>query len=236
MIRIAIVEDDKNYIDKLKDLLSRYESESNKKLMITVFKDGEDIAIEYKPIYDIILMDIEMCFMDGMTAAAKIRESDSEVILIFITNMPQYVMEGYKVDALDYVLKPINYFELSQRIDRAVKRMSRRTKKFITIQVGNGVQKIEISDIYFIEIQNHDAIYHTTEGTYTTREPLKSLEKSLKGECFFRCHRSYIVNLAHVDSVNGNETYIANHIIPLSRARRKEFIDSINNYFNEVGK
>jgi DNA-binding LytR/AlgR family response regulator len=236
MLRIAIVEDDKNYVDKLKSLLSRYESESNTKLHITVFDDGEDIAINYKPLFDIILMDIEMRFMDGMTAATKIRESDSEVIMIFITNMPQFVIQGYKVDALDYVLKPINYFELSQRIDRAVRRLSRRVKKYITIPVGNGIQKIDISSLYYIEIQNHDAIFHTTEGIYTTREPLKSLERTLESEYFYRCHRSFMVNLAHVESVQGNEAYIGDHVIPLSRAKRKEFIDSINKHFNEVGK
>ena len=143
MIRIAIVEDNKNYIDKLKSLLFKYESDSGQKLMITVFEDGEDIAIDYKPEFDIILMDIEMHFMDGMTAATKIREKDSEVILIFITNMPQYVMDGYKVDALDYVLKPMNYFEFSQRIDRAIRRINKHNRNYITISLSNGLQKIE---------------------------------------------------------------------------------------------
>ena len=75
------------------------------------------IAVDYRAVYDIILMDIEMRFMDGMTAAEKIREHDSEVVIIFITNMPQYAIKGYRVDALDYVLKPVSYFAFSQRIN-----------------------------------------------------------------------------------------------------------------------
>lgn len=236
MIRIAIVEDDNNYIDELKQLLNRYEKESNHKLLITIFKDGEDIAINYHPDFDIILMDIEMRFMDGMTAATKIREQDSEVVLIFITNMPQYVMEGYKVDALDYVLKPLTYFALSQRIDRALTRMKNRVYNFITISLPNGVQKIETNNIYFIEMQNHDAIFHTTKGIYTMRESLRTIERKLEKEPFFRCHKSFLVNLAYVESIKGSDIHINNQIIQVSRGRKKEFIDALNNYFNAVSK
>lgn len=236
MIRIAIVEDDKNYIVELKTMLLKYEHESNQKLIITVFEDGEDIVYDYKADYDIILMDIEMHFMDGMTAAAKIREKDNEVVLIFITNMPQYVMEGYKVDALDYVLKPLTYFALSQRIDRAISRMKNRTTSFITILLPNGVQKIDINKIYYIEVQNHDVIFHTVDGNYTARYALRLLEKKLENESFFRCHKSFIVNLAYVDSFQNNDIYIDKQVIQVSRGRKKEFVDALNNYFNEVSK
>jgi len=236
MIRIAIVEDDKNYINELKTMLIQYEHESNQKLLISVFEDGEDIAIDYKVEFDIILMDIEMHFMDGMTAATKIREKDREVVLIFITNMPQYVMEGYKVDALDYVLKPLSYFALSQRIDRAISRMKNRTSTYITISLPNGMQKIDANDIYFIEMQNHDAIFHTKNGEYTTKQSLRMIEKTLEEEGFFRCHKSFLVNLAYVDSIQGYDIFVNEQIIQVSRSRRKEFIDSLNNYLNEVSK
>ena len=236
MIRIAIVEDDKNYIIELKNLLSKYEQESNQKLIITVFEDGEDIVTDYKADYDIILMDIEMHFMDGMTAATKIREKDSEVVLIFITNMPQYVMEGYKVDALDYVLKPLSYFALSQRIVRAIGRMKNRSISYISVMISNGVQKIDISKIYYIEVQNHDVIFHTVNGIYTTKLSLRVLEKRLENESFFRCHKSFIVNLAYVDSIQNNDININNQIVQVSRGRKKEFVDALNNYFNEVSK
>ena len=141
MIRIAVVEDDKNYIEVLRDFLKQYETDSNQKIKVTVFSDGEDIVDGYNADYDIILMDIEMMFMDGMTAAGKIREMDNEVVIIFITNMPQYVMEGYKVDALDYVLKPLSYFALSQRIERALSRMRCRSKRYITISLKGGCRR-----------------------------------------------------------------------------------------------
>ena len=115
MIRVALVEDDAAYREQLTGYLRQYEREQGEKFHLSVFTDGDEIVEGYKAVYDIILMDIEMQFMDGITAAERIREYDSEVVIMFITNMPQYVMKGYLVDALDYVLKPISYYAFSQK-------------------------------------------------------------------------------------------------------------------------
>ena len=131
MIRIAIVEDDRVYAGTLQEYLCRYEKESGEIIQSTLFEDGEDIAVGYRAEYDIILMDIEMQFMDGMSAAETIRKVDEEVTIIFITNMAQYAIRGYSVNALDYVLKPVSYFAFSQRLDRAVSRL--RKKKSTTL-------------------------------------------------------------------------------------------------------
>lgn len=236
MIRIALVEDDRNYIEILKSFLKKYEKESNQKLKISIFTDGEDIVTEYKADYDIILMDIEMMFMDGMTAAEKIRALDSEVVIIFITNMPQYVMDGYKVDALDYVLKPLTYFALSQRIDRALSRLKHRTKQFIMITLKGGMQKLDVSRIKYIEVQNHDSIIYTRDGSFTTKETLSNLEKSIGSTRFFRCNKCYLVNLEYVDGIQNYDIIIGNDTIQVSRARKKEFMDALNDYINEVSK
>ena len=90
-------------------------------------------------------MDIEMEFMNGMDAATKIREVDREVIIIFITNMAQYAIQGYAVYALDYVLKPISYFAFSQKLQRAVGRMKKRKERYINIVSKNGVNKVAVS-------------------------------------------------------------------------------------------
>ena len=100
MLRIAIVEDEENYISVLKDYLERYKRESGEQIEVTVYHDGDEIAAFYKAQFDIILMDIEMKFIDGMTAAEEIRKSDASVAIIFITNAPQYAIRGYEVGAL----------------------------------------------------------------------------------------------------------------------------------------
>lgn len=110
MLRIAIVEDEDSYISVLKGFLERYKEESGEQMEITVYHDGDEIAAFYKAQFDIILMDIEMKFIDGMTAAEEIRQKDTTVSIIFITNAPQYAIRGYEVGALDYILKPVSYF------------------------------------------------------------------------------------------------------------------------------
>ena len=107
MIRIAVVEDEELYAEQLQNYISKYAEERKKQIKVTWFQDEEDIVSGYKGEYDIILLDIQMRFMDGMTAAEKIRELDSEVVLMFITNMIQYAVRGYEVDAMDYVVKPV---------------------------------------------------------------------------------------------------------------------------------
>ena len=101
MVRIAIVEDEDIYIKQLTEYMKRYQQESGEEINVTVYRDGDGIISKYKAQFDIILMDIQMKFMDGMTAAEEIRKTDSEVIIIFITNMTQYAIRGYEVDALD---------------------------------------------------------------------------------------------------------------------------------------
>lgn len=236
MIRIAIVEDDKNYANVLKKYILRYEEESGQRFRITWFQDGEDIVENYKADYDIILMDIEMQFMDGMTAAEEIRKSDSEVVIIFITNMPQYAMKGYAVEALDYILKPINYYAFSQRIDRAIKRMRHRQARYLNVSYKGGIRKINIADILYIEVRDHDLYFHTNEGEFSQRGTMKEMEDALKDGDFFRCNKGYLINLEYVNGVDGSDVIVGNEVVQVSRARKKDLLDALNNHMNEVSK
>ena len=236
MIHVALVEDDEEYRKELLTYLHRYEEESGQRFQITSFSDGEDIVFGYKAVYDLILMDIAMRFMDGMTAAEKIRALDQAVVIIFITNSPQYVMKGYSVDALDYVLKPVNYFAFSQRIDRALSRMSQRRRQFISVPVKGGIQKLALSELRYIEVLDHDIYYHTTHGEIASRGSLAEVEKQLDAVSFFRCSKSYMINLEYVDGVQNNDIVLGSERISISRNRKKELMDALNDYMNEVSK
>ena len=179
MIQIAIVEDEEIYVKQLTEYIQKYQSEKGKAIKITLFGDGEDITENYSGGFDLILMDIQMKFMDGMTAAEKIRQQDQKVIIMFITNMIQYAVRGYEVDAMDYVVKPVEYFSFSQKLDKAIGRMRFETKEFLTITIGEGIIKTDIADICFIEGQGHQAVFHTLRGDYSSRITLKELEKKL---------------------------------------------------------
>lgn len=149
VIRIAIVEDDEKYIVTLKKYLEQYKEETGQEIEITVYHDGDEIAAFYRAQFDIILMDIEMKFIDGMTAAEEIRKKDTKVSIIFITNAPQYAIRGYEVGALDYILKPVPYFTFSQKLSRAVAKMEKRSRKWITIPVKGGAMRMDLSDVYY---------------------------------------------------------------------------------------
>lgn len=236
MIRIAIVEDDPTYRQQLGEYLKRYEKECGEIFHISTFGDGAEIADDYKPVHDIILMDIEMSYMNGMAAAERIREVDMEVVIIFITNMPQFVMKGYTVDAMDYVLKPITYYAFSQRIDRALRRMKRRGKRFIAIGIQGGMMKLDISQITYIEVQDHDLVYHTTKGSFTTKGTLSEAEKTLQDKKFFRCNKGYLVNLEYVEAVRNYDVQVGETWLQVSRPKKKALLDALNDYINEVSK
>lgn len=236
MLRIAVVEDDKTYAAQLKEYLVRYGTEKNQKISVALFPDGEDIVTDYSAEFDIILMDVEMTFMDGMTTAERIREKDNEVVIIFITNMPQYAIQGYKVDALDYVLKPISYFAFSQRIDRALTRVKKKEATYITVAQKGGKKKLNVDKICYVEVRAHDLIYHSTKGDIVTKSSMKEAEDTLGGTKFFRCNRCYLVNLEYVEDFRGNDVTVASDVIQVSRARKKAFMDALNDYMNEVGR
>ena len=126
MVRIAVVEDEAVSRHLLADYLARYSEENGGSFEVTYFEDGGAIIGDYKPVYDIILMDIQMTHVDGMTAARAIREVDQEVVLVFITSAAQFAIHGYQVGALSYLMKPLPWFAFSQELSRCLEAVAKR--------------------------------------------------------------------------------------------------------------
>ena len=236
MIRIAIVEDEPEYARQLEQFLQRYAAENNQPIQTVCFSDGDEIALNYKPDYDIILLDVQMKFMDGMTAAEIIRQSDPEVVIIFITNMAQYAIRGYAVDALDYVLKPVSYFAFSQRLERAIGRMKRRARRYMTIAIRGGARKLDISSILYVESQGHNLVFVTEGEEHTTTGTIREVEEKLESFGFFRCNKGCLVNLEHVDGVRDGCAIVSGRALPISRGRKNEFLAALTDYVGEVVK
>lgn len=234
MIRIAVVEDEELYALQIVDFLKRYEEEKHEEVQITVYRDGDGILEGYRAQFDIIFMDIQMRFVDGMTAAEEIRKMDSEVIIIFITNMAQYAIRGYEVNALDYILKPVHYFAFSQKLQRAVYRMKKRHVRHITVPVKGGILRLESSDIYYVESQGHHLIYHTREGEVMSGGTMKSAEEALRGMNFSRGNKCYLINLEHVEGVKEKCALVkgAGNLL-LSRSGMKSFMLDLTSYWGE---
>lgn len=235
MIRIAIVEDDRKCAEGLQAYLYRFRKEKKyEKFELTIFDDGEDILAGYKNGFDIILMDIEMQFMDGLTAAEKIRQMDEKVIIIFVTNSAQYAVSGYSVNALDYVLKPVSYFAFSQRMEKAVKRLKKDENKFITIVFKGGIRKLAFTDICWIESRGHRLTFHTRDGEYeTTCCSLREIEEKLEDTSFFRCNQGYLLNLAFIEGIEDGYALIGKQKLMISRSRKREFMLALTTHLGE---
>ncbi|WP_044477880.1 LytR/AlgR family response regulator transcription factor [Paenibacillus antibioticophila] len=236
MIRIAIVEDEAHYKEQLTDFLKRFEQETGEHIDLATYGDGDEFVEDFKAQFDIILMDVQMRFMDGMAAAEEIRRMDSEVVIIFITNMAQYAIKGYAVDALDYVLKPISYFQFSQRLNRAIERMKRREEHHITLKIKGGVKRFQISDIYYIESLGHKLVFVTKSGEVETIGTMKELEDQLAGYPFFRGNKGYFINLEHVEGMEDVFAIVKGKPLLISRPKRKAFMEALSNYWGEVIK
>jgi DNA-binding LytR/AlgR family response regulator len=227
MIRIAIVEDEQLYADQLAEYMDRFMKETGEQIRLTFFHDGEDIAVSYKPEYDIILMDIQMQFMDGMTAAEKIRALDQKVIIMFITNMMQYAIRGYQVDALDYIVKPVSYFSFAQKLQRAINRLPKDDVHAVTVNSAAGVYRIIAEDIYYIESEGHSLIFHTKGGDYRERGKMQDREEELAPVGFFRSNKGYLVNLDAVDGVQDGCRLVHGQKLLIARARKNEFLTAL---------
>lgn len=208
MVNIAIVEDEAMYAKQLQEFLLQYQKENGEVFNITVYSDGDQIVHKYKSQFDIILMDVEMKFMDGMSAAEEIRKVDTEVVIIFITNMAQY----------------------------AISRMKKREQKVITVNIKGGAVRINIANIYYIESQGHNLVLHTILGDYESAGTMKEVEEKLQGLNFCRGNKGYLINLQHVDGIQDGCAVVKGEPLLLSRSRKKEFMEALTNYWGEVVK
>ena len=233
MITIAIVEDEDSYAEQLQQYIEQYQQESGQRFRTARFRDGDEIVEGYTGEHDIILMDIQMKFMDGMSAAEEIRKQDSKVVIMFITNMTNYAIRGYEVDAMDYVLKPVSYFAFSKKLERAIGRISQKSGHPVTINTSEGLVRLDASAIYYIEREAHNLIYHTFSGALKERAKMQDAEDKFVPLGFFRSNKGYLVNLEYVDAVRDGCCIVNGEELLISRARRNDFMAALMQYMGE---
>lgn len=236
MLRIAVVEDDAEYARRLTQCLDRFSREHARPLVYDVFDDGAAIADGYRPIYDIILMDIEMPTLDGITTAQTIRRTDRDVAIIFVTSMAQYALKGYTVQARAYVLKPINYYGLAMELQGAIESVNRNRRqsgRALLLPSGGDMIRVPLTDLLYLESRRHDLFVHTLDGTLRIRDSLKNLEAEIADPAFVRAGVSYLVNLAHVTGVTATKEALVGpdrKRVPISRQRYKDFMAALSAY------
>lgn len=231
MLSVAVVDDEKVFSTQLSQMLLRWGEAHGTEMKITCFEDGIDIADDFKSKWDIIFLDIQMKLLDGLATARRIRTFDSEVVLIFVTTMAQYAINGYEVDAFDYILKPLSYPQFELRMNKAAKEVEKKkTHSYVFLKKYSDTVRISTDDILYIEVVGHTLRYVTTGEIYEKRETIGEAEKELAGLPFARCSLSFLVNLKRIDRVSKDSVFISGHELPVSRNRKKEFLQAFSDY------
>ena len=226
MVNIAIVEDDAQHASQLELALQAYSSEFGTPLKVTVYPNAMGFLSKYTAEFDIVFMDILMPMMNGMDASRLLREKDSRVMVIFVTNMQQYAIQGYEVGAFDFILKPVHYPEFKLKFTRALSKLLPQKKAAnIIIKTDNGMVRLTPELITYVEVQQHHCIYHTHTESFRQYQTMKSAENQLAGYGFARCNNFLLVNLACVTRIDGMNVHLGDTILQMSYPRRKAFLD-----------
>lgn len=234
MIRIAIVDDEPFFVDELSGFINDYQKEKGLNIELTIYRDGDEILQKFRSQFDIILMDIQMKFVDGMTAAEEIRRKDSQVVILFITNLTQYAIRGYEVRAFDYVVKPVSYFAFSQKLAMAIAQVHKQKSCYVTLTTKDGVARVETSDIYYIESIGHNLIYHTHKGDLMGSGTIKATEEMFSDLHFSRINKGNLVNLEKVEGIKDKCAIVNGQTLAIARPRYESFMKDMTNYWSEV--
>ena len=214
-MRVAIAEDDEASCKLLQAYLKTYSEKTGVVFEIDCFPDGMKLVNAYKPVYDLLLLDIEMGAMDGVTMAKELRKSNDTVQIIFITGYSDYISEGYEVAALHYLMKPVKEEKLRSVLDRAVEKIT-KNERVLHFESGGEMVRVPIYQIRYADVLGNYVTVHARTDV-TVKMTLGELEKQLD-ECFYRVGRSALVNLTQISRVTKTEIRLSDGTaIPLPR-------------------
>ena len=234
MERIAVVEDTPEEKKALTDCLEKYKIQKHENIAWTCFDSAFDF-LESRERFDMVFLDIMLPGMNGMEAAQKIRKYDSDIIIIFVTNMSSFAVKSYEVNALDYIMKPISYERVEFKLAKALSVIRSRCETSLTINnLDGGLVRISSGQIYYMEVTGHKIRYCTEKGSFYEKGTLSQKAEILENYNFARCNACYLVNLRYIFAVNGYYLEMKNgDKLRISQPKKKEFIGKLANYMGQ---
>lgn len=229
--KLMICDDEPEMCLNIRGMLDRFSEECGVEFEIFECYSGAELLRRLSFDTDVLLLDIKMEAMTGMEAAKIIRKTNQDLCIIFITTMTQYAMEGYLVHAFGFIKKPLRYSQFRLQMADTVRLLKSRKKETITLRSGSQTYNLEAGSILYLEIYGHEIHIVQTGETLSYYGTLSGLESSLNGKGFFRCHKSYLVNLRHVGKIESSQAVLNNGtVIPVSKYRKKEFMQAFASY------
>ena len=232
MIHIAIVDDQKEERQSLREALGYVAEQRKVEFVIDEYDSAASFLFHFKCQFDLVFMDIEMGSEDGIHAAHEMRKLDSEVILIFVTKMAQYALKGYEVDALDFIVKPVQSEEFLLKMTRPLSRIRlRESHSSVLINTNGNVHSIRCESILCLLVHDHYVTYHTTQGDLDEYISLRAAYKKVEQERMVPCNRNIVVNLRYVTAIQNGFCLLQDGTkLEISRSQRKEFLSDFVNY------
>ena len=233
MYRVLVVEDEADEAATIKSHLERFGSARGVDFSVTWLKTAFDL-ISQSGKYDLVFLDIDLPGINGMEAAQLLRIYDEVTPIIFVTNLAQYAVKGYEVDALDFIVKPITYFNFRMRMDKAMRHIRRNAGHSIMVSTRDGMRVIPMSDIEYVEVSRHDLSYHIygEKDPFVVYGSLVAFEEEVAGGPFVRISNSCLVNMNQIRSIKGASLLMkGGDTLYFSRSKKRDAIDTITAFF-----
>lgn len=234
MIKIAICDDEPVMVQEITNQLSEYMNGKHiTSYCVNRFSDGRSL-LESGCDFDVIFLDIQMERPDGMETAKMLRQQGNHSLLIFVTVLKECVFGAFEVEAFDYLIKPLDSGHFVRTMDRLVRSLQQRGAKSIVVRRGTSCEVILLAEIVYCEVQGRKIYIHKTDGKIIGYyDKLDDLEQRVDRR-FFRCHRSYLVNLEYVRGCNGGQVLLPqSNKIPVSRLRERDLTQALLRYMKE---
>lgn len=238
MFHVAICDDDQILLENLRREVELWAQEKHVVCSVELFATAEAFLFAWEEKKDIeaLLLDIEMPGMDGMELAQRLRRRGDRLSIIFVTGNPGFALEGYELEALSYLVKPVKREKLRVALNRAEKQSGTKEAVLAAVSAGE-VEKIYVSDICLLESRDHETVLVKRDGrSIFCRETLRQMEQKLeeKSEAFFKPHRSYLINLGYVERISKRDVEMEGGVlIPIARGKREELNQAYMRYFRK---
>ena len=230
-MRVTILEDEPKVSAQLVQYLHQYGEQNGLEFHIETYSNGDQLLKNYKADADVLFLDIQVPGISGMEVARQVRKNHKDVVIVFVTNLQQYAIEGYEVNAFDFILKPLDYTGFSLKLQRISNEVAHKADgRSITLNIRQGIRKIPVASILYIEVQNHDLILHLDGEDLRIRRTMSSMQQELEPYYFSRCNACYLVNLSRIQEIRKGSVYIGDATLPISKQKNKSFLEDVAKY------